>query len=273
MLKKVGVILLSFWFFFCGGSITRIILVAIMERQLSIVFLVVGCFLSTKGQDAEWVINRYFNAIGGRPNWENVFSIHSKGIIAEHRNSLTELETFDTTHFEIYFKFPGKHSFKTVNRLGHAFIICFNNDTLWTKDDNGVTIQPKDHASYYKSAVIPDIAAIFLQDKTKIEYIGEDEVDGVTCHVLKVDRPGVQSGLYYFSKSTSYLVLIETINAITKGFTYFFDYRRVGQVVVPFREEIRRRETWDKDVWRIESVFLTSSVELNKYFDDSIFKP
>lgn len=93
------------------------------------------------------------------------------------------------------------------------------------------------------------------------KYLGKEKVGDIYCHKVELTK-NVNKNLYYFD-TKSFMLLKEVKKEETLNYS---DYKKVGNLVMPFRIESASTKK-DGDY-----VMLLNKVEINKVFPANIFK-
>jgi hypothetical protein len=93
------------------------------------------------------------------------------------------------------------------------------------------------------------------------KYLGKEKVGDIYCHKVELTK-NVNKNLYYFD-TKSFMLLKEVKKEETLNYS---DYKKVGNLVMPFRIESASTKK-DGDY-----VMLLNKVEINKVFPTNIFK-
>lgn len=102
------------------------------------------------------------------------------------------------------------------------------------------------------------------------KWLGEQEVDGRTCHAIELAMMQGTAGTHYFDAATGHLVRIESVvhtgpGGVVKVLLDFDDFRDVDGLVLPFRMTLTNPA--------MKMVTVTKRVEHNGEFPDRIFRP
>ncbi len=215
------------------------------------------------GQTADEIIQKHIEAHGGKDNWEAIESIKISGKFTSfsERKDFTEIKARPEKYFADFFW--GKHAIQEGRTGDFYWTINPWFDIPFARKTNAVESNIIDQKSEFCTPFLN-----FKDRGFKVEYLGKEEVDGVSTYKLELTRPGQQAETWYLNSNT-YLEYMYTsmwgdFGSPYAQDTYFDDFRKVGEIVIPFYQEksfsIRHR------------VIEIEKVELNVETHDSMFE-
>ena len=224
------------------------------------IFLCSSSFAQT--QDVDEIITKHIKAHGGADKWEAVKSIKITGKFTAFsvEKDFFAIKTDDGAYYsELY--------------LGqHKIIESFDGKTGWTIDPWQEFIFPRELNKtevnvFYQKA---DFFTPFYKYKEKgykVEFIGEENVDGVDTYVIKLTRPNGKSETWYLD-ANKYLEYKSESDWVDFAYpapaeSYFDDFRNVNGLVIPYFIE---RTFFQRD--RITQI---EDIEFNTEIDETIF--
>lgn len=212
--------------------------------------------------DLDEVIARHIQARGGSDKWAEVESMRITG---------------QFTHFSVQEPFlsllqrPG--SFYSEFHIGHQFVReGYDGDTGWTIDpwqgfDFPRKVNRAEQNVFYQKA---EFATPFFQYRERgyqVEYVGEEELDGMDMLVLRLTRQNNMVETWYLDANTylEYKTIALWIDFASpvQSEVYYDDFREVEGLIIPFFME--RMFTNRHLVTQIEKV------ELNPAIDPDVF--
>lgn len=223
-----------------------------------------GGSVSSKKPDLDEIVARHIEARGGLENWMEVASMRITG---------------QFTHFSVQKPFltllqrPGL--LYSEFHIGHQFVReGYDGESGWTIDpwqgfDFPRRVNRAEQNVFYQKA---EFATPFFQYKERgyqVDFIGEEDVDGMDMLMLQVIRQNNQVETWYLDANTylEYKTVTQWIDFATPFLTesYYNDFREVGELVIPFFVE--RMYANRHLVTQIEAV------ELNPVIDPVVFSP
>ena len=171
-------------------------------------------------ENAEQVLDRYFEAIGGR---ENLLKIKSM------KMTLTRLQTVNQeTAFIRYYKYP---HFSRQTIVDPEITMSTDGQSVWKITSEGWTLDTRHPYKY-----TPDIYNDFINYQERgISYrlLGIEVLDSeVLYHVLKIHEDG-HTRDYYFSAESGLFVMERRDWGIGKDIKRYFDWREVEGILIP----------------------------------------
>lgn len=233
-------------------------------KSITLVLIVMLVSTAAMAQNADAILAKYFENIGGLDKWKNIKSMKSTG-----KMSMSGLEL----PLEMEAKSPAMMRL-TIDVQGQKIIQATDGTTAWLLNPLQGGMEPMK---------LPDDMAKELNDrKFEIEFIdyqkkghevtleGEEEIDGVKCYKIKLvknknnDQEDVTE-IHYFDKETYVPIMMISYarSGPMKGAearTYFSDYQEVDGVMIAFFTEVKANgQTIQKLV--LEKVLLNVPIE------------
>ncbi len=203
--------------------------------------------LSSLAGNPDAIIQKHIEAHGGQARWDAIRSISMKGKFSTFsvRNDFETIISKDGGFYHRFF-------------IGHQEVFEGDDGKLaWTIDPwQGFTFPRRINAAeknaFDQKAVI---ASPFFDYKAKghrVEYVGEDNLDGVDLYVLRLVRSNGLQEHWYLDQET-YLAYKSTSQWIdfarpSQSEVYYEDYREVGGILFPFFSE----RTFGNRLWAME---------------------
>lgn len=218
-----------------------------------------------KGPDADTVLDKFIQSIGGRDAWSKI----------ESRQISAEMETMGAQGEYISTSKSPNLSFSRVKhpRIG-VFDSGFDGVTGWTKSQEKVGIKKgaelertKREADFFQElhlkTVYPGLA-----------FVGTEVIKGESANILESKDPQIGKFRFYFGDSTGLLLRRENSFVTPDGKqmsseTSYFDYREVDGIRFPFRQQVTVRMRGELIN---ESKMVVKEVKHNLRIEDGIFK-
>ena len=199
-----------------------------------------GCF----GQDAIEIINRYIDSTGGIENWKNVQTVYKESYVIFENNYLgytsesivdNKTPSLHLTYKKMDTKQQKTEVYKNFQLEGRIYCHGENCDMFIRRSK--VPVRLNSDLALLKFTAIT--FAEWLNKKKNIffKYIGAEEMKGNNYYIVQITNPKAkwkQRQNCYFNTKTfliDYLVDIDNKD----NFTKLDDYRKVGNVIVPFK--------------------------------------
>lgn len=214
-------------------------------------------------QDAQTVVDRYLEAIGGAASWR---AVKTMTITGDYK-SFSVIEPFT-----LYRARDNQYRFDHHLNRNKVVVACDGRKT-WQINPLYDSEAPMWIPNGDSLVVLRDapIEPVFLDAASKghrISYLGEEEIDGQGAQVLKIALADSSEEVWYFDRET---FLPFKMSGSTYDFgrkvpleTFFTDYRRVGEVMIPFVVE-QEFETRYR-------VYTLASVRLDETLAESLFQ-
>ncbi len=218
----------------------------------------------TAALSADEILARHAEAKGGLAAWRKVSSLRLAG---------------DFTSFSKSGPFTIERATPDLFRLDHTtpegkrFVLAWDGKIAWMIDpwagfdwavemdtaEREVLLQDKDFAGPLLDATAKG---------NKVALVGPADFDGIPCHHLEVTRPDGGREQWYVSTETFLEVARVALGAdfgspVDEARTYFFDFRKVGGLVIPHRIEkeysIRHR------LWEVAKVEIDPAIPAERF--------
>ena len=215
---------------------------------------------AAKGLTLDEVLRNYYRAIGGLGSWQSVNTLVIEGkILSQKREFTTTAEYMRPDKCRVEYSIGGK-----------LVIQAYNGETAWQQNpiSDKPSPEPLDRA---RTNYLSDRCGIesplinYAKKKHKVSLEGMESVDGKETYKIKVTYP-TGNFQFYFLDAATFLPL-KTIGFYTvEGseivmMTKFEDYRKTGNVVVPFRLAIDKKGGGPHEDYVVESVILNSPLD------------
>jgi outer membrane lipoprotein-sorting protein len=243
-----------------------------MKQLKTFLFLVLSLSIfSTQAQTADEVIDKYFTALGGK---EKFASLKSVKMVGKGKQQGME---FPLTAYQ---KAPNLN-FQSISFQGKEIVVsAFDGKESWKtnfmtmKAEKG---EAEDSENAAKSQDFPDAFFNYKEKGYSIALEGEETVDGVACHKIKLTKKPIKVdgkeendvSYYFFDKENG--VQIMQRMTVQKGpgkgtviETFSSDYQEVNGIFFPFSvsQKVAGNEVF---------TLVMEKIELNVEINDSIF--
>jgi outer membrane lipoprotein-sorting protein len=221
-----------------------------------------------QAQNADAVIKKYIDFIGGKKNWEKVKTLKTSG---KYNYGGIEFP------FTAYSKAPNHYKF-IVPSEGKYYAQAFDGEKGWKidafKNETAPTMLTGKAARSMANEADVELQNAFIDYKRKgytLTLEGKDTVEGKNCIGMKLMRQNGDVETYYFDELTYELVMkvspsknVELQGAILN--TLYSDYRDVNGIKIPFRSISKSDDQLILEV-------TIEKAEANVAIDDKEFQP
>ncbi len=231
-----------------------------MIKSLSVAALSFVFTGMLNAQSADDIVAKHIDAIGGK-NWEKVKSMRMESkMTTQGAEVILTRTSVDKKAMRMDIMVMGMSGYSIVTNKDGWTYMPFQGQT------KAEPMTADDVKNSQDELELKDAFMTFKDQGKKLEYIGTDDMDGTTCHKLKItDKDGMETT--YFLDQESYYILkqIQKVKADGKEYetsTSFSNYKKTDEgVVYPM--------TIGSDWGDME----VTKLEINPKIDESIFKP
>jgi outer membrane lipoprotein-sorting protein len=231
--------------------------------QLSIVALITSMLsLSTaKAQNADEIVKKHIEAIGGIENWKKVQSVKMVGSINAQGQELTITRTVvQDKAFRMDMTIAGMENYQIVTTTEG-----------WNYFPVGGQTKPEAMTAdeVKESAIELDIQGPLVNYKEKgitITYLGKDDIEGTECYKLKITYKDGKETTMCFDASNYYLIReVQKLKANGKEMQVTMNFSNFKKMDIG----ILMPMTLGTDQGNIT----LKTIEINPKLDESTFKP
>jgi len=231
----------------------------ILKQSLVAAMMVAACFTGARAQNADDIIQKHIDAVGGTDNWNKIKTVKMKGIMSMGGMEINITQTVAND--------KGMKMEIDANGMKGYNIITPSEGWIFMPGMEKVTKIPDDQLKSSQDKI--NIKTGQLVDKSKIgkaEYIGTDSVNSMNCYKLKItDKDGnVQTA--FFDAVTYYLVRSEMKVKVQD------DEKEMAVNYSNFKKQ-PEGIVFPMTIGTEQGDVNFKSVELNKPVDDNFFKP
>lgn len=242
-------------------------------KNLFFALLFSACCLPTSAQrsaQAQKVIDRYLEAIGGEENWRRVTSIKKEISAVKFSTAYKAEPSVDTSYATIYVEKPDR--VKSVWKNGEKLsILALDGEVLWSQfGGRRPQVSPVEDVPAFKSTmVLIGIEEHFLDTTAQIAWLGEDSIDGKKCdvlrHTVKIADTYYPKTYFdnYFDQATGLLLCQKSHK---KRWAFYKDYAWQDGLLFFYKEENY------SESGKLETAYWTKKIEVNPQFDEGVFK-
>jgi hypothetical protein len=219
-------------------------------------------FAPVSGQTVDEVLERHYDAIGGRDAWLALQSTRSTG-------SLTLMGGAATGEIEVTAKRPAMIR-AVVTIQGMEVIQSFDGETAWGINPlAGVTApqmaDPITAGAMAEQADLDGPLVGWEGDGHQIELVGKEPVGEDEAYRLTVTFPSGESSSYFLDTTNYLLIRVEaTRDGIGTTTADLFDYREVSGLMFPFSVDSVSPQGDQSVTWE--------TIETDVEVDDSLFR-
>jgi outer membrane lipoprotein-sorting protein len=210
-----------------------------MNRLITLLTAALLGFEAVSAQTADEILNKYFEGIGGIEKVKAMKSIKMNGTLVMQQGE------FEIT---MYKKAPDKIKI-VMDIMGQEIIPqAYDGDTAWMVNpftgSSGPQVMPEEQTKQLKEEAAFEDQFINYQEKGyKVYYEGTADVDGITCHMIKLAKADPVTGEessseYYFDTDTYLQLMIKQSSPQAMGqeiLIYLSDYQDIGNgILMPF---------------------------------------
>jgi len=217
--------------------------------------------LSATAQNADDIIKKHIDAIGGEANWNKIKSLKLTGTMTMQGMEIPMSRTVvEGKGLRMEFNVMGSDNYMVVTpNGGWAFMPIQGMDKPTAMPEEQVKQQSRQLA----------IKNMYLADKSQIgksEYAGMDTLEKIACHKLKITNKEGNINTCYFDAATYYMVRTETRTSVNGedqevGITFSNFQRQPEGVVIAMTEGLPGGMELNH-----------KSIEINKPVKDDLFK-
>jgi hypothetical protein len=206
-----------------------------MRNILLALMLLAGTSLFA--QTADDIINKHFDAVGGKEKWARVSSIRYSGNMVLGPGMLAPV-------IETQVAKPFKGALTEFSWQGMTSKRCMRADSGWTYNPfsgkrDADPMSPNDIRSEKLSA---DPQTMLLNYKEKgyaVEYLGTDDMDGTDVFKIRLTTPEGDMVYYYIDAETYYILKeihrVKLKDKEEKGYLTFSDFKKTDfGITVPY---------------------------------------
>lgn len=228
-----------------------------------------GSALAADGEPptAKSVLEAHLRARGGAERWKEIETLEIEGT---------------WTAFSLDVPMTIRRMRPNLYRFDHVLFdmpvtIAFDGERAWLQGaafgaPGGAEIEEDWKRNVLLDAPLGSKLLAHAAAGARIEYLGIEDVEGESCHVLRVTPEGMPEETWYLDTET----FLET-KRVSKTFdvfsgpgielemeTFFMNFAEVGGVVIPFREERHFGTRY--------RVFEATSIKINPGFEAGVFE-
>lgn len=209
-----------------------------MFKQILCFCIAVATISFAQAQTADEIIANYLENTGGVDKWKSLKSMKMIG-----KMSMQGME-FQGAVYE------AKPNFQRVevDVQGMQIVQAYDGETAWMINPMAGNLEPQkmpeEMSEEFTSNEFESEFIDYAKKGHTVELTGEEEVDGVKCHVLKLTKKSGDVESHYFDSENFVPIMIKTSvkTGPAKGQsaeTFLSDYQEVDGLMIPFYIETK----------------------------------
>lgn len=225
----------------------------------------------TNAQTADQIIDKYFEAVGGKAAWSKITSIKSTGKVKAQGME------FPMVMFQKNMKNKLELNFQGMTIVQPAFDGSIGWQTNFMTMKAEKMEGEENEIAKQSAGDFPDALLNYKEKGYTFELQGSEVVDGTDCYKLKLTKkpvvidgkPEENADTYYFDKENN--VPIKISSMVKKGpmkgkmsDAVMSDYQEVGGIMIPFTVN----QMFDG---QLQAAIAIEKIELNVAIDDKVF--
>ena len=239
-----------------------------MKHILLLCAMTLGFFIGhaqekADGLTADQIISTYLDNIGGADNWKALTSIRMEAKMSQMGMEFPG----------VMIQAPPNKQRMEINIQGQEMVQAYDGETAWWINPfmgaSDAQPMPAEMAEEFTKETFEDDFIDYAKKGHTAEYTGDQEVDGVTCHEVKLTKEDGTEEFHYFDPE--YMVPIMQKTIISSGQmegqaveTYLSDYEEVDGLMIPMFIE-------SKVNGATQFALTVTKIELNPEVDATIF--
>jgi hypothetical protein len=193
-------------------------------------------------QDTKTIIDRYFEAIGGRENCQKITSRY------DSMYSTSRVNFLDANNLEMNGHWGSIYRLRPYYYKSYHYmfdkpqpLLCYDGKSFYyIQLGNPIQMPDSTRIGFEKTYSLGHFDEILYAKK--ITYFGQDTVNNEVCDMLKIHHKGGKTydELFYFEQKTG--LIVKTRKANTQTYILFGNYKRAGDILLPHFSESRNKE-------------------------------
>ena len=220
-------------------------------------------------QTADDIINKHFEAIGGKDKWTKVYALHGTGVYVMGPGMLAPVNNMVVSK-------PFKGTYNDFTWQGMTGKNAMRADSGWNYQPFGGKrdadpMSPNEIRSYKLTADPQGLLFNYKEKGYTVDYLGTDDMDGTDVYKIRLTTKDGDMVYYYIDQETNFILKegtrIKLKDKEEKHYTLFSDFRKTDYgVTVPFSQQ-----SVDENGAEQGGPVNLSKVEVNGTVDASLF--
>jgi len=209
-----------------------------MRSPLLLLFFFAYSMVSA--QTADDIINKHFQATGGRDKWARVYSIQYSGNYVMGPGMLAPVKSLVSSK-------PTKIEYSEFSWQGMTTKTVMTADSGWTYNPfsgkrETDPLSPDDIRRMNLSADPQGLLFNYKEKGYTVDYLGMDDMDGTDVYKLRLTTKSGDMVYYYIDAETYFILKMEERIKLKdkeeKGYTTYSDFKKTDfGVIVPFSHQ------------------------------------
>ncbi len=235
-----------------------------IQLSLATLVLVCSCFVIARAQSLDEIVQKSVAAMGGAENLRKIKTITNIGS-AEAGNGVVSDFKLTAVHMKamrIEFTYGSMTGYQIVTQTGGWSFMPFEGQTK-AEPLTGDALKEGQSSLDCQGNLVD-----YKEKETEVVYLGKDEVEGTTCHKLKLTKKTGGVETVYLDAKT--FLAVRTITKITIDGKETEDVWNYGEYIT-LPEGIVEPKSMYRGNGGLKMTF--TKFEVNKTVDESIFVP
>lgn len=182
-------------------------------NKIAALMLAMLAFVSTKAQTADEIINKYIDAMGGKDKLKSIKSVYMEGTSVMQNGAEISQKSW---------KVDGKLYRMEINSAMFNFATVVTDKEGWRQNPrNGGAFEPMTAEAIANMQNNLDCAGPFVDYAAKghkVELIGKEDVEGVSCYKIKITYKNGNDASYFFDANTYLIIRMSMKGGAMGGF-------------------------------------------------------
>jgi outer membrane lipoprotein-sorting protein len=217
----------------------------------------------SQAQTADEVLNKYWEAVGGKTKWKELKSMVMTGKASQMGQDFP---------YTVYTKSPNKMKVSVSFQGKEIIPQAFDGDVAWGTNFMTMQTEKKSDEETKEMKEEAEFEPKFLdyaQKGHKVALEGKETIDGTECYKIKLTQKDGDLEYHFFDTDSNALIMSRSFGKTgqMKGIeieSYFSDYKEINGLMIPHSQQ-------QKIKGQLQSTLTLESVKLNENIDDKVF--